>query len=343
MTSINIINPIDYPNWNRQVSKLEGATIFHTANWALVLAESYGYRPRYFTAIKMHRIIACIPVMQIDSVITGRRGVCLPFTDFCRPIGDENWIPELWNALVGKSQKEKWKHIELRGECTIVQSANMPPAYKEHSISLDTNESDLMKRLRQSTRRNITKAIRHKVIIHSSQNSKAIEDFYRLNCLTRKRHGLPPQPRSFYCKIKDHMFSSDMGFILTAVCNGTTVASALFFQFNGTVFYKYAASDILFQQTRANNLLVWRAIERSLAKGFKLFHFGLTAAGNSGLLQFKRGWGAVEKDLNFFRYIVKEQRFIKKRELLKTSYIFFKKMPMPLLRLSGEVMYRHVG
>ena len=37
------------------------------------------------------------------------------------------------------------------------------------------------------------------------ESFESIKDFYRLNCLTRRMHGLPPQPFSFFKKIHEHI------------------------------------------------------------------------------------------------------------------------------------------
>ena len=124
---------------------------------------------------------------------------------------------------------------------------------------------------------------------------------------------------------------------------GEAVAGAVFFKFNEVVYYKYGASDMAFQHLRPNNLIMWNAIKRSLQQGFRYFHFGRTDPGNEGLLQFKRGWGVDESDLCYFEYSLKEKRFITKNAKLKSSYGVFSKMPLPLLKLSGRILYRYVG
>lgn len=42
------------------------ANCFHTAGWARVLHESYGYRPRYFASRRDGRIAALLPVMEVS-------------------------------------------------------------------------------------------------------------------------------------------------------------------------------------------------------------------------------------------------------------------------------------
>jgi len=134
-----------------------------------------------------------------------------------------------------------------------------------------------------------------------------------------------------------------MGFVLTATFKDIVVASAMFFHFNNLVIYKYAASDMAYQNLRANNLIIWHAIKQCRAAGFKRIYLGRTETKHSGLLQFKRGWRAVEKDLHYYDYNPKENRFVQNNGELKSSYAVFKRMPIPLLKLSSRILYKHVG
>jgi len=53
------------------------STVFHTAAWARVLHESYGYDPTFITVIDGRDLMALIPLMDVNSILTGRRGVSL--------------------------------------------------------------------------------------------------------------------------------------------------------------------------------------------------------------------------------------------------------------------------
>ena len=170
-----------------------------------------------------------------------------------------------------------------------------------------------------------------------------MQKFYRLNCITRKVHGLPPQPLSFFKKIHERVISAEHGFVALASHSNRVVAGAVFFLFGSRAIYKYGASDRHHQHLRANNLVMWEAIRWCAANGFKGFSFGRTEPENKGLLQFKRGWGTREDHLNYYKFDFREKCFLSKKSGLKTSYHFFRHLPLPLLRLTGSLLYRHVG
>ena len=341
---IKIINPIEFPNWNRYIAEFDEASIFHTSNWASVLSEAYNYVPKYFTAFQDGFIIGCIPIMEIKSVLTGQRGVSLPFTDECQRLGNDSETDSaIWNHLKHHGKKSNWNYIELRGTRNNIPEAPASDSFALHTLDLNTRETDLLKRLRDSTRRNIKNASQRGVTIQSNRSLTALKAFYRLNCRTRRRHGVPPQPHQWFISIYERILATNKGFILSAIHTGAVIAAAVIFHFNKTVTFKYGASIPNQQHLRANNLLIWEAIKWGIEKGFKRFNFGRTDMNNHGLLQFKRGWGAVEETLNYYQYNLKNCSFRSETSKFKSSYPILKIMPLPLLKISGQILYRHIG
>ena len=114
--SLEIIDPTRYPKWDELLLRTPGASFFHSSGWAKVLAESYGYTPLYFTVLENGKLRALVPMMEVNSFLTGKRGVSLPFTDYCEPIIEEGIeFQDLLNPIIDHGKKNGWKYIELRG------------------------------------------------------------------------------------------------------------------------------------------------------------------------------------------------------------------------------------
>ena len=344
MSNIQNNNPTTLPHWDDLLLTHPETTFFHTAAWARVLSESYGYNPLYFSIIENGRLSGLIPVMEIDSILTGKRGVSLPFTDMCNPIArDPDVFARLFAAAIAHGRKAGWKNLDIRGGKAFLEKE--PPAAQlvVHTLALNPGEADVSKAFRDSTYRNILKAQKEGVTVTIEHSSAAMAAFYRLHCETRRHHGLPPQPWSFFDKIEEHITAKGNGFVALAVYQGQTVSGAIFFNFNGATIFKYGASDRTFQHLRPNNLLLWQAIEWCSESGLRSFHFGRTEPENGGLLQFKDGWGATKAGLCYYKYDLRKDRFLSNDSGPKSSYRVFKMMPAPLLRLTGNLLYRHVG
>ena len=79
---VKIVDPTSDGRWDAFITRQKYSTVFHSSNWAWVLKESYGYVPRYYVLEnEAGDIKAAIPFFLIQSRLTGKRLVCLPFSD----------------------------------------------------------------------------------------------------------------------------------------------------------------------------------------------------------------------------------------------------------------------
>ena len=112
---IEIINPLSYPGWDDLVIASGKGSFFHSSNWARVLHESYGYKPVYFAFPTDDGHKALVPFMEVKSSITGKRGVSLPFTDYCEPIiPDGSTIGDVVEHSIRFGKSSGWRYVELR-------------------------------------------------------------------------------------------------------------------------------------------------------------------------------------------------------------------------------------
>jgi lipid II:glycine glycyltransferase (peptidoglycan interpeptide bridge formation enzyme) len=246
--------------------------------------------------------------------------------------------------LFDYGKRAAWSSIELRWDTSPLDQA--PPSYTcyGHTLDLSDNENEAFSLLRDSTRRNIKKAIGAGVKVEVFESMNALEEFYRLNCLTRKSHGLPPQPFRFFKKVYEHVLAKGNGIVVLASHEGTNIAGAVHFHLGKKAIYKYGASDRKFQHLRANNLVMWEAMRWYSRKGFRSLCFGRTERTNEGLLQFKRGWNAKERAIRYYRYDLRRESFVTEGAVVSGGgSSLFRRMPIPLLRMTGSVLYRHIG
>jgi hypothetical protein len=338
-------NPIEFPHWNESLRSLPDHSFFHTSSWAEALRKSYGYQPFYFTLWQGGRLSAILPCMGIHSALTGRRGVCLPFTDHCEPaVSDAAQFQEMFAAAVDLGKKQEWKYLEIRGGETFFRNEEPSEWHYGHQLDLTAGSEKIFSNLRDSTGRNIRKAEKDGIEIAVSVSPEAVKAFCRLNALTRRDHGLPPQPRRFFQNAYDHILSKNLGFIVLASFRGAAIAANVFFHFGDQLIYKYGASDRACRHLRVNNLVMWEAIKWGCDHGCKTLCFGRTEPDNEGLRQFKAGWGAREYPIKYYRYDLKQNAFIKAPIVIRPIYNkIFGKLPIPALNLMGGIFYRHMG
>jgi hypothetical protein len=343
---IKIIDPRKLKEWDSILLRTPEASFFHSTAWAKVLCESYHYQPLYITEWDGESLKALLALMDVDSFLTGRRGVSLPFTDYCDPIAPDNeTFRDLLNEAVLYGKEKGWKHLEIRGGAVFL--ANGAPSCTTaygHTLGLSRGADEQMTRLRDSTRRNIKKAVKEGVTVSIRRDMEALRFFYNLNCMTRQEHGLPPQPFSFFEKIHEHILSHDKGCICLAEHGNQPVAASIFFHFGDKAIYKYGASDKNAKNLRANNLVMWEAICWYIEHGYKHFCFGRTEKDNDGLRQFKNGWGTQENKISYFKYDLLRNQFVTNAGYIASRYKkVFQRIPVPALRVMGKLLYRHMG
>jgi hypothetical protein len=339
-----VINPLHEPGWDALLETSDQTTFFHTSAWARGLNESYGYVPQYFTVIEGGKLRGLIAVMEIKSFLTGKRGVSLPFSDECNPVAkDQKTFELLLNESIAFGQQSGWKYIEIRGGSDFLPNAPYSAQYFVHTLELGRDENEASRRFKSNIRRNIQKAEKEGVTVAIERSREAVAAFYMLHCGTRRHHGLPPQPWSFFRNIYKHIIAAGKGFVALAGYHNRWIAGAVYALYRNQVIYKYGASDRNYQFLRANNLVMWEAIRWCCRNGFRSLHFGRTEYWNKGLLQFKRAWGTMENKLEYRTFVFRAGVFVKGRLRIRKFHSVFRIMPMSLLRLAGNLLYRHVG
>ena len=344
------VDPLTYPDWNECVLTSKHASVFHTANWLRVLHESYGHRPYYFASFRGGRLVDLLPFVEAKSWITGTRGVCLPFSDYCEPLIDEtSAYSQILHSIIVAGRERRWKYFEIRGGGAPQPGVLPSSDYYRHVLVLRKDEQELLSKIRNNYRAKIRKAEAGDLNVSICRSAGAMAEYYRLHCLTRKRQGLPPQPPQFFQKLQQHVIAPNLGFVILVSYQGINVAGAVFLCFGRGALYKFGASDIRYQQLHPNYLLFWKAIQWLCQQGYEQLSFGRTEVGHKGLIQFKDGWGSTKTPLNYYRYYFESESFVKAHKLakshthLRNSAAFVaERMPLPVLRLIGTVLYPHL-
>jgi hypothetical protein len=310
-----------------------------------VLSETYQYTPLYFTLVDNGKLLALIPVMEVNSYLTGRRGVSLPFTDYCEPlITDGIQFDTLFQQIIEYGKRRKWRYLELRGGNSRFPSVMTSASYHGHILDLGEGAKGVFLRFRDSTRRNIRKAEREGLNVTILTSLDSVSEFYKLHCLTRRKHGLPPQPYRFFKTIHRYVITKGLGFVALVSYRNEYIAGAMFIHSGQAAFYKYAASDHQYQHLRPNNLVIWVAIKWYSKNGYRSLCFGRTDIENQGLIRFKSGCGTTEQKISYYRYDYRKETFISTQSRLTGCYNnIFRNMPIPLLRKVGSVLYKHIG
>ncbi len=338
------VSPLSSPNeWDQLVRKHPASHIFHSAAWARVLSLTYGHEPFYLTVCDQVSVGAALPVMELVSCITGKRGVSLPFSDFCPPLHSSERAYEVAvSSLLKFGYGRNWRSLRLSAPPASLASPSTFASYYAHWISLDGPEDNLFARCASSVRRAVRKAQSKGVTVERATSREALLGFYTLHCRTRRRHGLPPQPWKFFESIHREIILPGNGFVFTAVKDSRPIAATLFLLWEDKVLYKFSASDPALQNLRANNLVIWEAIRFFASRGARSLHFGRTDLSNPGLRRFKLGWGSREENLQYYEFSFRRRQWSIVRPLQPgLQNRIFRRMPLSVNRMAGAAIYPH--
>lgn len=341
---LQIVDPASFEGWDATLLRAGDADVFHTAGWCRVLADSYSYTPCTVAEIRGGRLAAALPLMEIDSWLTGRRGVSLPFTDECPAFAEGEDARASAVAEAGRLGRERgWKYLEIRGG-PAPDGASPSLHFRGHVLDLDPGEERLFAGVRSETRTAVRKAMHEGLRVNIDTSLAAVRTFYGLNCLTRRGHGLPPQPYAFFAAVHRHLLARGLGFVALATLRGRPAAGAVFLHFGRRAIYKYGASDRALRHLRGNNLVMWEAIRWLAGSGFASLSMGKTSLRHEGLRQFKLGWGARETAVEYFKYDVRRGAYVGDDDRVEGWHnAVFRRVPLPLSRLAGSVLYRHMA
>jgi CelD/BcsL family acetyltransferase involved in cellulose biosynthesis len=279
----------------------EAATPFHLPSWSEVIATSYGFRPSVLCLRDQDgEMCAASPGVHVGGRMRGRRWVSLPFTDACPPLATDPATAEAFAGELDRHRRQAGlKGIEIRGE--VPGDAGHRHGFgHRHVIPLTTDENEVFRRLRERSRRAVKRARRAGVVVRREPDLRsAYSGFWRLHCATRRKLGVPVQPRAFFDAIWHSMIERGNGYVLTGYLDARPVASAVFLEHGPTVVYKFSASEPELPDLRATSAVIWEAIRIACARGQVRMDLGRTELAHEGLRYFKQGWGGEETPLAY--------------------------------------------
>jgi hypothetical protein len=344
------VDPIRDGRWTEFAARHPKASIFHAAGWLDALQRTYGYRPVGFTNSPptgelTNGLVCC----EVDSWMTGSRLVSLPFSDHCEPLVDSvEELGYLIRALQERVKTESLRYIEVRptewdlGELSAGTEFHPSARYFWHVLDMQGDLDEVFGNLdKDSVQRRIRHAERSGVTDRCGSSEDLLKQFYDLFVLTRGRHQLPPMPYLWFQNLLRSL--NDSLEIRVAYAEAKPVAGILTLRFRNLLHYKYGCSNIRFKNLGAMPWLLWRAISGGKKSGATKFDMGRTEEDNPGLLTFKNHWVSQPGHLVYWKYPQVSSIDGVDSRRLKLAKRVFSHMPHSLLKLTGKLIYKHIG
>jgi CelD/BcsL family acetyltransferase involved in cellulose biosynthesis len=324
--------------------------VFHTPAWLDALRHTYGYEPFVLTtSVPGRELTNGLVFCRINSHLTGRRLVSLPFSDHCQPLVDSPAdLQELVSFSLSKAETRKREYVELRPRTPLDQqlerSTGLTPSasFCYHVLDLRANLDDLYRNFHKScVQRKIQRADREALGFEEGRSESLLRKFYRLLLLTRRRHQLPPQPVEWFRNLID-CFGEKL-VIRVAFKGKDAIATILTLSHKNSVVYKYGCSDARFHNLGGMPFLFWQTIQQGKKKGAEELDFGRSELDNPGLIAFKDHWGGAKSTLTYYRYPRNSRKEGSQGWRVGIVRKAISRLPDVCLETAGSLLYKHVG
>jgi len=334
--------------WHDFVTRHPDALAFHRPEWVETIAACYGHRTLLLGAVNARGDVdAGVPVIEVRSLRRRRRWVALPFTDSCPLLLGPSASSDAFAAALRTARTDAGiESFELRTQLALAPGVHHDSDAVIHTTRLTGSPENLFARFHKSqVQRNVRRAERDgKLTIRRGVQPRDLtESYYRLHVQTRRRLGMPVQPRRFFESLWSHMLAPGHGQLLLAEADGgRPVAGAVLLAGTRTLTYKYGASDDAFWRLRPNNLLFWHALRTACEEGYDRFDWGRTDLGDHGLRAFKSGWAADEQPL-VYTTLADAPPKAESGRALAAARVVLRRSPAFACRLAGELLYRYAA
>jgi len=354
---VRFFSPLQDVRWDDFVNRHPRSSVFHTSQWLEALRRTYGYQPiAVGTCGPDNQITNAYVFCVIKSWLTGHRWVSLPFSDHCEPLTDDPDCEDHILSTVENSLREQsLRYFETRPldtVCSRVVPASLYESTRDycfHRIDLTPDLETLFRNLHKaSIQRKIRRAERERLRYEEGNSQHLLDAFHDLQAITRKHHGLPPQPKAWFQNVLTCV--GPAASIRVAYKDELPVASIFTMRHKDTIVYKYGCSNPHHNNLGGTQLLFWNTIKEAKLDNVKTFDLGRSAFDNEGLLTFKDRWGASRTTLRYSRvtcsHLPNTAHDMYQAGVTRTDRLamnMFSVMPKPLSRAIGALLYRHIG
>lgn len=340
------VDPCEDIRWSRFLSGRSDASVFHTEGWLRALQLTYGYAPIVYTTSGPDvEIINGVVFCEIRNSLSPKRLVSVPFADHTAIlVNDPVAFEEILGGLRECTDERVYKYVEIRA-CDNIRLPNMgfrsSAIFYWHKLSLRDDIDRIYGNFHKNcVQRKIRRAERERLGYAEGASEELIQVFYNLQTLTHKRHGVPPQPIAWFRNLVKTL--GPMIKIRVASIGNIPIASIITIACRRSMLYKYGGSDANYHRLGGMAFLLWRAIVDAKRSGLEELDLGRSYCDNVGLINYKERWGAERTKLLYWSYPEKSRPNLN-GGYFRAARRVFTRLPSPVLKVLGELLYKRMG
>lgn len=314
-TSYRVVNHLDERSW-REFVDANGGGIFQTPQMYEVFRRTDLHEPELWATVDNNDEPMAM-FLAVDISVFGARPLrslstrTVAYAGASARSGTDG--TEALETLLGeyRARQRDALFTEFRN---VTDASDLQDAYESEGaafedhlnylIHLEEAEEELWSRIKSSARRNIRKAYKAGVEVRPVTDPEQFDLVYGLLADTYRRIEVPLPDISLFRSTFDVLQPRGELQVLGAFFEGKLIADLFLLTYGGIATYWYTGSLREYGKLRANDLLVWEAIQTAKRSGASVFDFG--GAGKPeedyGVRDFKAKFGG--ELVNFGRNVI---------------------------------------
>ena len=340
--TVCVLDPLTDTRWDDLVERHPRASVFHSRGWLEALKRTYGYEPIALTTTAQGPLANGLVLCRVRAWMS-RRLVSLPFSDHCDPLVDRpDDLSAMLEFLRGEVEGGRYRSFELRPPHVAPTGLAESAKYYLHTLDLARPAEQIFDGFHHScTQRAIRRAEREGLSYEAGTSDRLVSSFYGLLRQTRRRHGLPPPPISWFRNLAACL--GDGLAVHLASKDGLPVAGILTLSFKKTMVYKYGGSDAARHPLGGMPFLFWRVIQEAQAQGIEELDLGRSELEQPGLVAFKDHLGATRTTLTYYTSPARRPSSAYDDPPARAARWMVRHLPDVALDFTGRLLYKHLG
>lgn len=309
------------PRWEPFVLGNPTGLVYHHPGWITALEREYGRKGVHLLCEDADgQALAVMPMLHTRGLplnlggrLSGRRLSSLPRTPLGGPLSkDPRATIAILRAAAKRGSQDRGTELQIKTEGPaldglVAEMACSPwrlsyllrlPGCSEGSFRIADSHN------RAAVKRAINKAARLGVRLRLATTETDLGQWYRLYLEVMRTSAVPPRPYRLFSTLMEVLGAKGMMQLLLAeqhtAGKTSVVAGSIFLALGQRVTYAFSGARSCDLPLRANDLILWEAINGACRQGFRCLDLGEVPEGNRGLATFKSKWGA--EPVRLYRY-----------------------------------------
>lgn len=346
---VSMISEQDWDEFDRFVKAQPNSSLYHTIEWKNILEATFGYKARFLVARSDSDIIDVLPLYLVSLLKVRKKLVCIPLSGTYSAFLSENSAAHslLIDAAVELARKEGVQYLEIRSNTRHDAFAGRdfierhPFYFSQLEIK---NTAANKKLLTHGHKLSITRAGKRGVSVELSTDKDDLRKLYAVMEEMYREFGTPLFSYCYLANMRETLGAGGSFLLFLIKRDGRIIGGGCNLLYGDTMIFKYGTYLPSERALCPFHALHWNAIEECIRRGLRYADLGATSAGDKGLRQFKRNWGAVENS-GFFYYLPVKGKPPEMNTYLDSFQVIkkiWRHLPKPLLRIVGSQIYKWV-